>query len=166
MAIDCVGDLFIGFQPLPLERCPPVVEEAPRPGLVFVAPELIEGLLEQIGGVGTLVGPQQSPQRLTAFQGKVLPARQKGVFLALDEASVLSREARRLALAQLVERVAQAANGMELVEQDRGPWGVGAGNVAKRLPHFHHGEPDARPFPFANSFIKFGHAGFRPIGAA
>jgi hypothetical protein len=34
MAIDHVGELFVGLQPLPLERRPPVVEEAPRPGFV------------------------------------------------------------------------------------------------------------------------------------
>jgi len=52
------------------------------------------------------------------------------------------------------------------VEQDRGLRGVGVGSVAERLPHVHHGEPDARTFLFAKPLIKLRHAGFRAIVAA
>src|SRR3970040_1734941 len=41
------GELLVGPQALPLERCPPVVEEAARPALPAVLPELAERLLEQ-----------------------------------------------------------------------------------------------------------------------
>src|SRR6266481_3996141 len=97
----------------------------------------------KIGGVETLVGSQQSPQCLPALQGEVLLARQQRVFLALDEAALLPRQTRILALSHLIEGFAQVANDVELVEQDRGLRGVGVGGVAKRLPHVHHGEPDA-----------------------
>src|ERR1700730_14336645 len=58
VAIDHVCELLVGLQSLPLERRAPVLEEAPRPALVLVAPEA-EGLLEQVGGVQPLVGSQQ-----------------------------------------------------------------------------------------------------------
>ena len=38
MTINHLGKLLIGLEPLPLEACPPVLEEAPRPALAFVAP--------------------------------------------------------------------------------------------------------------------------------
>src|SRR6266704_19209 len=120
MAIDHGGELLVGLQSLPLERRAPVLEKAPRPALVLVAPELAKGLLEQVGGVETLVGSQQSPQCLAALQGEVLLARQQRVFLALDEAALLPRQARILALSHLIEGFAQVANDVELVEQDGG----------------------------------------------
>src|ERR1700680_3610384 len=40
MTVDHVGELLIGLQPLPLERGAPVLEEAPRPPLTLIAPQL------------------------------------------------------------------------------------------------------------------------------
>lgn len=48
---------------------------------------------------------------------------QQRVFLAVDEASVLSGQARILTLAHLVEGFAQVADDVELVEQDQRPPG-------------------------------------------
>lgn len=48
---------------------------------------------------------------------------QQRVFLAVDEASVLSGQARILTLAHLVEGFAQVADDVELVEQDQRPQG-------------------------------------------
>src|ERR1700694_2293830 len=103
MAIDHGGELLIGFQSLPFERRAPVLEEAPCPTLLLITPELAKGLLEQIGSVQPFVGSQQRPQRLAALQREVLLARQQRVFLALDEAALLSCQARILALAHLIE---------------------------------------------------------------
>src|SRR5947207_15775259 len=166
MAIDHGGELLVGLEPLPFERRAPVLEEAPRPTLVLVAPELAKGLLEQIGGVQSLVGSQQCPQRLAALQSEVLLARQQRIFLALDEAALLSRQARVLALSHLIESLAQVTNDVELVEQDRRLRRVRIGGVAKRLPHVHHGEPEALALLLAKPLITLGHAGFRPITAA
>ena len=114
-----VGELLVGLEALPLERGAPVVEEAPRPAFALVAPELAEGLLEQVGRVQPLVGGEQHLQRLAALQREVLAAGQQGVLLALDEAPVLAGEPRVLALADLVERLPEMAHDVELVEQDR-----------------------------------------------
>ena len=78
MTLDHVGELLVGLEPLPLERGAPVVEEAPRPALALVAPQLAEGLLEQVGGVQALVGGQQRLQRLAAIQRQVLAAATAG----------------------------------------------------------------------------------------
>ena len=37
-----VGERLVGFQALPFERGPPVLEEAPRPSLALIAPQLVE----------------------------------------------------------------------------------------------------------------------------
>jgi hypothetical protein len=132
MAINHVSELLVGFQPLPFERCAPVLEEASRPTLMLVTPELAKGLLEQVGSVQPLVGSQQSLQCLSAFQREVRLARQQRVFLALDEAPLLPRDARILALSHLIEGVAQVANDVELVEQDRSLRCMRIGSVAKR----------------------------------
>ena len=52
---------------------------------------------------------------------------------------------------------------MELIEQDCGLRCVGVGGVAKRLPHVHHGEPDARALLIAKPLIALRHAGLRAV---
>ena len=44
---DHVGEALVGFEALPFEAGPPVVEEAARPGLAAIAPELAESLLRR-----------------------------------------------------------------------------------------------------------------------
>ena len=60
VAIDHVGEALVGPEALPFEAGSPVVEEAPRPTLAPVVPELAEGLLEDIGGVEAPVGGEQN----------------------------------------------------------------------------------------------------------
>jgi hypothetical protein len=84
------------------ERRAPVLEETACPTLTLVAPELAKRLLEQVGSVQPLVGSQQHPQRLPPLQREVLLARRRRVFLALDEAPLLSRHARIPALSHLI----------------------------------------------------------------
>src|SRR5216683_4021145 len=67
MTIDHRREFLIRLEPLPLEARAPVLEEAPCPSLAFVAPQLAEALLENIGRVEPLVGRQQRPQRLLAL---------------------------------------------------------------------------------------------------
>ena len=88
MTINHLREFLIRFQPLPLETRAPVVEEAPRPALAFVVPELPEGFLQQVGPVESLVGREQFPERLPAVQRQVLPARQQRVLLTLDVVAV------------------------------------------------------------------------------
>ena len=85
------GEFLVGPQALPLEGRPPVLEEAARPALAAVVPELAEGFLEQVGGVQPLVGGEQRRElEMTDFD---LPA-------ALDNALTLVRErARRRGMA-------------------------------------------------------------------
>src|SRR5229473_1759380 len=117
-------ELLVGPEALPLERCPPVLEEAARPALAAVVPELGERFLEQVRGVQPLVGGQQRRERPAAAEGQILAVRQQGVLLALDESALPPGHARVLALADLVEGVAQMAQDVELVEQDTGLRGV------------------------------------------
>ena len=59
MPVDQLGELLVRLQALPLQLSAPVFEELTSPGLAGVIPQLCEGLLEQVGGVQTLVGRQQ-----------------------------------------------------------------------------------------------------------
>ncbi len=59
MALNHRGELFVGLEPLPLERRSPVLEEAPCPTFALVVPELAEGFLEQVRGVQPPVGSEQ-----------------------------------------------------------------------------------------------------------
>jgi len=56
MTIDHLRKLLIGLEPLPLEARAPVLEEAPRPALTFITPQLAETLLEEISRVEPLIG--------------------------------------------------------------------------------------------------------------
>ena len=78
VTLDHVGKAFVGLQPLPFEASAPVVEEALRPALALVAPELAKALLEEVGGVEPLVGGQQQLERAPPLQAEVLAARQQG----------------------------------------------------------------------------------------
>src|SRR6266849_4505494 len=75
VAIDHVGEALVGAEALPFEAGSPIVEEAPRPALAPVVPELAEGLLEDVGSVEALVGGQQNLERALALQGEVFVAR-------------------------------------------------------------------------------------------
>ena len=59
MAVDHLGELLIWLEPLPLETGAPVLEEASRPALALIAPQLAKTLLKDIGRVEPLVGRQQ-----------------------------------------------------------------------------------------------------------
>ena len=59
VAVNHIGEAFVGFQALPFETGAPVVEEATRPTFAVVVPQLGEGLFEDIGGVQPLVGGKQ-----------------------------------------------------------------------------------------------------------
>src|SRR5665648_1218764 len=103
MPIDHSGELFIRCEPLPLQARAPVLEEAPRPALALVVPELAEGFLQNVGRVQPLVRRQQQLERSPALQAKVLVACEQRVFLSLDEAPTFAADPRVFGLADLVE---------------------------------------------------------------
>src|ERR1019366_1298010 len=158
VSLDHVGEVFVGLESLPLQLRAPVVEELACPGLAVVIPQLGKGLLEHIGGVQALVGSQQEPQILPGRTGEVLWMGQQGVLLALDEVALVTFKTRVLGLAHAIEGLAQVAQHMELVEQDSGLRGVGAGGVAKRLPHVHHCQTHLFGLLFPEKSIELVHA--------
>src|SRR5882724_1706085 len=160
------GKLLVGPQALPLERRAPVLEEPARPALPAIVPELAERFLEQVRGVQPLVGGQQRPERPSAAEGQVLAMGQQGVLLALDEAALPPGHARVLALADLVEGVAQMPQDVELVEQDAGLGGVARGRQAKRLPHVHDDEANPRRLPRAQPRVELVQTRLRAIRPA
>src|SRR5713101_451076 len=159
-------ELLVGAQALPPEGDAPGLEEAPRPGLATIVPELPERFLEQIGDVEPLVRAEQRRERLAATERQVLAVGQQGVLLALDEAALTARQPGVLALADLIERVAQMAQDVELVEQDAGLGGVACRRQAKRLPHVHDDEANPRGFARAEPRVELVQARLRAIGAA
>ena len=61
VAINQVDETLVGFEALPVEAGSPIVEEAPRPCLALVIPQLAKGLFEDIGRVETPIGGEQNP---------------------------------------------------------------------------------------------------------
>src|SRR6195256_5190226 len=161
MTIDHLGEFLIRREPLPLEACAPVLEEAPRPAFAFIAPQLAEALLENIGRVEPFVGRQQYLQRLLAVEREVLSAREQRVFLALDVAPLATLELGILALANRIQGLAQMANDMELVEQNRRLWRMRIRRQAERLPHVHDGEANTRTLLLAEPGVELAHASLR-----
>ncbi len=64
VAVDHHGKVFIGFQPLPLERGPRVVKTLPGPGFFGMVPELAKGLFED-GGPWTKPGKRYASNHAT-----------------------------------------------------------------------------------------------------
>ena len=71
-----------------------------------------------MGRVEPLVGGQQCLQCSLAVEREILPARQQGVFLALDVAPLVAGKPRVLTLADRIQGLAQMAHDVELVEQN------------------------------------------------
>src|SRR5450631_3205507 len=88
------------------------------------------------------------------------------VLLALDEAPVFAAEAAVFGLAHLVERLAEMAHDVELVEQDRRLRRPVLRDVAERLPHVHHGELDFAALFEPQPVVERRHAGLGAILAA
>src|SRR5229473_3602388 len=147
-------ELLVGAEALPLERRPPVFEEAARPALPAVVPELPERLLEQVRRVQPLVGGEQRREGPAAAEGQVRAVGQQGVLLPLDEPALPAGDAGVLALADLVEGGAQMAQDVELVEQDAGPRSVLRGREAEGLPHVHDHEAKVSGFARAEPRVE------------
>src|SRR3989442_2647943 len=137
-------EVLVGLEPLPLQALLPPLEEGAGPAWGLVAPELAEGLLEQVGGVEPLVGLEQLAQGRSTIVGEVVPAGEQGVALPLDEGAVLAGETAVLAAPHLVERVTEVAHDVELVEDHPSVRSVLRERVAEGLPHVHRGELDGR----------------------
>src|SRR5437660_1350245 len=143
-----------------------LLEEAARPALAAVVPELAERLFEEVGRVQPLVGGQQGLERPPAIERQILPVGQQRVLLPFDEPPLAARHAGVLALADLIEGVAQVAQDMELVEQDAGLGSVARRRQPKGFPHVHDGEAQPRSFPRAEPRVELIQARLRAIRPA
>ena len=166
MPIDQRDELLVGFEPLPFQARAPVLEEASRPALALVVPELAEGLLEQVGGVQPLVRREKDLQALPRFAGQIRSMREQGIFLPLDVAPVFAAEPPILGFAHRVEGIAQMTHDVKLVEQDRRLRRIRRSRIAKWLPHVHHRKPNPPSLPLAQPRVKLPQARFRAIRAA
>ena len=161
---DHCSEFLVGFEALPLQACPPVLEEAPCPALALVLPELTDGprpatgLPEQVRRIQSLVRREHLLERLSALQREVLATREQRVLLALDVAAVLAAESAVLGLAHLVERISQVAHDVKLVKQDRRLRRTRHGRVAKRLPHVHHRQANAPGLLLSQPVVELQHA--------
>src|SRR5258708_4549937 len=88
------------------------------------------------------------------------------VLLALDEAPISAAEAGVFGLAYLVERLAEMAHDVELVEQDRRLRRFVLRDGAERLPHVHHGELDFAALFEPQPVVERRHAGLGTVLAA
>ena len=103
VALDHLGELLEGLEPLPAQLGFPVLEESPSPERVFVIPELPEGLLEQIRLVEPFVGLQQRAQGPSALGIQIGFVGQQRIALALDELALFVIDAFVLAAADPIQ---------------------------------------------------------------
>jgi len=160
------GELLVGAQARPLEGRPPLLEETARPALAAVVPELPERFFEEVGRVQPLVGSEQGLERPPALERQILAVGEQRVLLPLDEPALAPRDAGVLALADLIEGVAEMTQDMELVEQDAGLRSVARGREPEGLPHVHDGEPHPGGFPRAEPGVELVQARLGAIGPA
>jgi len=163
MTVNHLSELLIRRKTLPLEAGAPVLKEAPCPTLALVTPQLTEGLLEQVGGMQAFIRGQQRLQRLSPLQVQVLTTREQGVLLTLDVAPLFARESGVLALAYLIQRLAQVAHDVELVEQDGRLRRLLPGRITKGLPHVHHRQANAPALLVSEPGIELRHARLRAV---
>jgi hypothetical protein len=166
VAVDHRRELLVGREPLPLEALCPPPEEGAGSALGLVVPELANGLFEQVSGVQSLVGFTQLGKRTTAVEGAVCAVGEQGVALSLDESTVLGGEAAVLTTANLVERVAEVAHDVELVEDHARLGCMAPERGATGLPPVHGGELDARRFLGTQRGKEAVHGGFGAALAA
>src|SRR6185437_3682434 len=166
MTLNHLSEFLIGPKSLPFERCLPVLKESPCPPFALVAPQLAEGLLEQVSGVDSLVGTKQGFQCLAAFQTQIVPARQQRVFLPFDEASIFTHHSSVLAFSNLIQRFAQMAHHMKFVVQNGGLGSTRFSGVSKRLPHVHHRQANPTALWLSQLIKKPFQALFRTVLAA
>ncbi len=88
------------------------------------------------------------------------------VALALDEGPILRRHPLVLGSADLIHRVGQVAQDVELVEQNLGLRRMGLHRVAERLPHVHHGQSNPGSLREAQRGKKAIQIGFGPARPA
>ena len=160
MAVDHRRELLVGREPLPLEALCPPREEGAGSALGLVVPELAKGLFEQVGGVQPLVSLEQFGEGPAAVEGEILAVGEQRIALSLDEGAVLGSEAAVLAAADGVERLAEVAHDVELVEDDTCLWRMAPERGAKGLPPVHRGELDARRLFGAQRGKEEVHVGF------
>src|SRR5262245_8028400 len=167
MPLDQLRELPIGLEPLPLERRPPMVKEAPCPPFCLITPKLPKRLLEQIGSREALVCGQHFLQSLASLKRQVLTAREQGVLLAFDKLAVLALEATVLRLAHFIQRLPQVTQHVEFVKQDGCLRRMGGlkGGGAERLPHVHDRQADLEALLGPQLLVEQIHTGLRAIFA-
>lgn len=144
MSLDYASKFAVRSQPLPLED---VLRSALGGGscssLDAVVPKLVEGHLEQGGGVEPLVGRRRLFKRETTIQGEVFPVGEQHIAGTIGVATLLAHQALIFASAHFVGGVCQMARDVEGVEDDSDLGDVAGNGVTKWLSCIHHGELDA-----------------------
>lgn len=166
VAFDQRGKLLERAKPLPAEGAAPCLEELPRPRDAAVLPELPELLLQHVGCVQPLVRREQGREGASLFGAEIGPMGEQDVLLALDELSVVAiRQPFVLGLPDLIHRLAQLPQDMELVVENGGLRRVPLRRVAEGPPHVHDRDLDRLTPGGAELGVELGHARVRPIHA-
>ncbi len=141
---DPLGKLPHGLHAGPLQLIHPLPEKAAGacPGLV--APEMAEGFFEQMRFQEFRACGQEIVQGLAGFPPHVSEARKQDELLAGQEASKpLSGALFELGFTNIIHRIQEVADHMELVVNDLNVRTMGLEAVSERGPHVHHHVCDA-----------------------
>src|SRR5262249_4986216 len=100
------AELLEGRQPLPAQGAEPGGQEAPRPALVGVAPQLAELVSEEVGLGQPPVEGEELAEGLAVLAVQVGPAPEQQPALAADQGVRLAALAEELRPAGLIDRLA------------------------------------------------------------
>jgi len=153
VVFDHVGEFLKGRQSAPSQLRFPVVEKFQGTSRIFVIPELPEGFFEQIGLLDPPVGLEEKPQSPAPIQIEVGAIREQGEALTFDESPILPADSMIFAPPDVVERVGEMPQDMELVVDDAGVGGVPFCRGSEWPPHVHDGQLDV-PAHFRADFQK------------
>ena len=136
----------VGFETAPFELGHPAVEEPAGPRLRSVGPEVTEGFLEHMSLEEALVGIEDLVERLPRLAPDVGLSGKEDELLAGQDMAEPFRRPAQLGDPDLVERLQEMPDHVELVVDDLNVGAVGLEAVPESLPHIHGGMGDeARP---------------------
>ena len=130
------------LHPAPLQGVDPFPEELHRPSSGFVFPKMTEGLLEEVRFEKAWTHKKEFLQSLSALTLQIGPPGQENELLATQKSFHPGSQFLELLLPDLIDRLEEVPDHMELVVNDLGRGTMGQKALPKGLPHVHHAVGD------------------------
>jgi len=143
------GKLVVRLEPAPFELVDPAIEETSGAGFRLIGPQVAEGFLEQMRLKEVAIGPQNLVERRPGLATHMnLPCKQDKLLAGQDPPETACGLV-QLRSSDLIERIEQMPDDMELIIDNPDAGAVGLKTVTEGLPHIHNGIGHKPGTPFA-----------------